>query len=82
MTRRDLMARLRSVAKLKVPLPGGGATAKRHRLLMEIGREDLALGSLAEAHFDALAILAEANRKAEEDAVYGVWASELPGHQL
>ena len=43
---------------------------------MEIGREDLSLAKLAEAHWDAVAILAEASRLPVPGAVYAVWASE------
>ncbi len=49
---------------------------------MEIGREDLSLARLAEAHWDAVAILAEAGRKAEPGALYGVWAADKPGEAL
>jgi alkylation response protein AidB-like acyl-CoA dehydrogenase len=49
---------------------------------MAIGREDLSLGRLAEAHWDAVAILAEAGRKAAADTIYGVWASEKPSQGL
>jgi alkylation response protein AidB-like acyl-CoA dehydrogenase len=54
----------------------------RHRQLMAIGREDLSLARLAEAHWDAVAILAEAGREPEAGAIYGVWASEIPGQSL
>jgi hypothetical protein len=47
---------------------------------MEIGRLDLSLARLAEAHWDAVAILADAGRKPEPNAVYGVWASDIPGN--
>lgn len=49
---------------------------------MEVGREDLSLARLAEAHWDAVAILAEAGREPERGALYGVWASEKPGQAL
>jgi alkylation response protein AidB-like acyl-CoA dehydrogenase len=49
---------------------------------MEVGYEDLSLARLAEAHWDAVAILAEAGRKAEAGTIYGVWASEKPGQGL
>jgi hypothetical protein len=49
---------------------------------MEIGREDLALARLAEAHFDGIAILAEAHRTSAPEAIYGVWASEKKGEDL
>ena len=65
-----------------MPLPGGGNTALRHRRLMEIGRQDLSLARLAEAHWDAVAILAEAGRRPTAGALYGVWAAEIPGHPL
>jgi hypothetical protein len=49
---------------------------------MEIGRDDLALARLAEAHWDAVAILAEAGRRPQPGKLYGVWASEKPGEAL
>jgi len=67
---------------LEMPFPGRSQTAIRHRRLSEIARENLALGRLAEAHVDALAILHEAGRPADPNAVYGVWASEVPGRSL
>jgi alkylation response protein AidB-like acyl-CoA dehydrogenase len=77
-----LIARLRTVIEGKLPTPGTGDTPLRHRKLMEIGREDLSLARLAEAHFDAVAILAEACRTPQLGALYGVWASEKPGQAL
>ena len=66
-----------------MPLPGSGQTVARHRRLMEIGRrEDLSLARLAEAHWDAVAILAEAGRAPEPGALYAVWASEIPNEPL
>ena len=82
MTREKLAARLREVAALVLPVSGRGQTAVRHHLLFGIGREDLALARLAEAHFDALAILAEAGLPHALNALYGVWASEKPGEVL
>jgi alkylation response protein AidB-like acyl-CoA dehydrogenase len=58
--------------------PGDGDTPARHRALAEIGRNDLSLARIAEAHADALAIMAEAGRVRREAALYGVWASEAP----
>ena len=78
----ELLGRLRCVVARELPLPGGGQTALRHRRLMEVGRENLSLARLAEAHGDAVAILAEAGRDAEPGALYGVWASEKPGQGL
>jgi alkylation response protein AidB-like acyl-CoA dehydrogenase len=77
-----LMSQLRSTLSQEMPLPGRGQTATRHHLLMEMGRRDLSLARLAEAHWDAVAILADAGREPEPNVVYGVWASEIPGHGL
>lgn len=78
MTREALIARLREVVGETLPLPGDGHTAERHCRLIEVGREDLSLARLAEAHWDAVAILAEAGCGAVPDALYGVWAAEAP----
>ena len=61
-----------------LPLPGSGRTAERHRRLRDIARHDLSEGRIAEAHTDAVAILAEANKAPRAGALYGVWASEGP----
>ncbi len=82
MTGEQLLGRMRILADETLPLPGAGDTEKRHRRLMEIGREDLSLARLAEAHWDAVAILAEAGRRAVPGALYGVWAAEKPGQAL
>ena len=79
MNRSQLMLQLRSSLWQAIPLPGRGQTATRHNLLMGIGRRDLSLARLAEAHWDAVAILADAGREPEPNTVYGVWASEIPG---
>ena len=82
MSGEELSARLRASLDRTMPLPGGGQTAVRHRRMMEIGREDLSLARLAEAHWDAVAILAEAGRTPEVGALYAVWASEIPNKPL
>ena len=64
------------------PCQEAGQTAVRHRLLMEIGREKISPSRLAEAHWDAVAILAEAGRTPEPGALYAVWASEIPNQPL
>jgi alkylation response protein AidB-like acyl-CoA dehydrogenase len=78
----DLLERLRALIAEQLPLPAAGDTPLRHRRLMEVGREDLSLARLAEAHWDALAILAEAEREPTQGAIYGVWASEIPGQSF
>jgi alkylation response protein AidB-like acyl-CoA dehydrogenase len=74
--RDELEARVREVVTGVVPLPGSGKTAERHRRLFDVGRDDLSVARLVEAHWDALAILAEAGGEAEPGALYGVWAAE------
>jgi hypothetical protein len=71
--------RLAEICREPLPLPAKGKTPLRHRRLMEVGREDVSVAKLAEAHWDALAILAEAGREPEPNAIYGVWASAVPG---
>jgi hypothetical protein len=67
---RDLLRRL------DLPAPGAGRTAERHRALFDLARDHpLHVARLAEAHADAVAILAEAGRRPRPGAVYGVWAS-------
>jgi alkylation response protein AidB-like acyl-CoA dehydrogenase len=79
MKRDALVSRVREVIAEPIPLPGQGQTAERHRRLFQVGREDLSLARLAEAHWDAVAILAEAGRDAVAGKLYGVWAAEAPG---
>ena len=82
MNQSQLISRLRSLVAEELPVPGAGATALRHQRLMEVGREDLTLGRLAEAHWDAVAILSEAGRRPDPGRLYAVWASEKPGKSL
>lgn len=58
-----------------VPNPGHGRTRERFAALMQLAAEDVALAKLAEAHLDAVAILAEAGRESPDRARLGVWAS-------
>ena len=74
--------RFRVLARTHLQPPGAGATAARHQAIFDAGREDLSLAKLAEAHWDAVAILEEAGRQAVPDATYAVWASEIPGKPL
>lgn len=82
MTQSERLARIRDLPHATLPLPGRGETARRHRYLMAVGFEDLSLARIAEAHWDAIAILAEAGKMPAENAVYGVWASEKSGEAL
>lgn len=67
---------------LELALPAGGATSRRHQALLQFGRIDLSLARLVEAHTDAIAILAEAGRAGQLNALYGVWASDGPHSQV
>jgi alkylation response protein AidB-like acyl-CoA dehydrogenase len=77
-----LKSRLVGIVAQELPFPGGGHTGARHRLLAETAHENLSLAKLAEAHWDAVAILAEAGRTAEPNMLYAVWASEIPGQAI
>lgn len=71
---RELLAECR----LDLPLPASGATSRRWRDLQQLAEaEDLSVARLAEAHCDAVAILAEAGRELAGDALAGVWASKF-----
>ena len=61
-----------------VPLPGAGQTPQRLQQLFHWGTRDLSFARIAEAHTDALAILAESGHPPRPAALYGVWASDAP----
>ncbi len=67
---------------LTLPDPASGRTAERHNRLLEIGRADLQVARVAEAHTDAVSILHEAGRSEMPGALYGVWAAEDPACRL
>lgn len=77
-----LLRRLEVGGALRLPLPRTGATRERWAALTELGRTDLVLARLGEAHTDAGAILAEAGRGPVPGALYGVWASASGGSGL
>lgn len=78
----SLINEIREMMACPPPLPGHGRTPDRLRFLFEIGRRNLSLARLAEAHWDAVAILAEAGHKVAPNKIYGVWAAEAPGRSL
>jgi hypothetical protein len=82
MTQQELQESFARTVTQSLPFPGQGNTATRHRRLFEIAQQDLSLAKLAEAHWDALAILTEAGRKPRANCLYAVWASEVPGKPL
>jgi len=77
-----IRGRFEAVCRESIPLSGSGATPMRLARLSEVGREDLSLAKLVEAHWDAVAILAEAGREPVAGALYAVWAAEIPGKPL
>jgi alkylation response protein AidB-like acyl-CoA dehydrogenase len=71
--------RLVDAGALELPMPGGGDTAQRWAALREIAATDLCVARLAEAHLDALAILAELEGpNALRGSRWGVWAAHPP----
>jgi hypothetical protein len=79
--RNELAARL-AAGELELPPPGRGETLQRLRTLYRFGEQDLSLARLAEAHTDAVAILAEAGLTPVPGALYGVWASDGPDSRV
>ncbi|MET0996232.1 MAG: acyl-CoA dehydrogenase [Mycobacterium sp.] len=66
-----------STGALDLPLPGSGETARRWQRLAELTEIDLVAGRLAEAHTDAVAILAElGGPDPQPGQLWGVWAAE------
>jgi alkylation response protein AidB-like acyl-CoA dehydrogenase len=72
-----LIGRWLESGALDLPLPGAGATAQRWQRLAELTATDVVAGRLAEAHTDAVAILAElGGPDPKPDQLWGVWAAE------
>ncbi len=79
----DLRRLTLTLVSLPLPLPGSGRTAQRWRALHRWARTgSVSVARLAEAHLDALAILAEASAPGTPGALYGVWASGGPPGEL
>jgi hypothetical protein len=78
----ELLAQVQASGELELPLPGRGATPLRHHALKRWGAKDLSLARIAEAHTDALAIMAEAGQSPRPGRLYGVWASDAPTGRL
>ncbi|MDB5892519.1 MAG: acyl-CoA dehydrogenase [Rhodoferax sp.] len=69
----------------RLPLPGSGATLARWQALAAVAAHDLSLAKLYEGHTDALSVLQELRAPAlgaDEDATWGMWAAEAPGHRV
>jgi alkylation response protein AidB-like acyl-CoA dehydrogenase len=77
--RSGLVGRWLTAGELDLPLPGSGQTAQRWHRLTELTQTDIVAGRLAEAHTDAVAILAELGAPdPKPDQLWGVWAAESP----
>lgn len=66
----------------RLALPAGGRTAVRWGALSALGRANLTVARVFEAHTDALAILAEAGVDSGDGLTWGVFAAEAPGQAL
>lgn len=76
----------------ELPLPGGGGTLARWRTLAAIAREDVCGVKVMEAHYDALAVLAELGHPVVPGPMapgyvgnadlHAVWAAEPPEIRL
>jgi alkylation response protein AidB-like acyl-CoA dehydrogenase len=73
----ELVWRWLETGELNLPLPGSGQTARRWLKLAALTERDVVAGRLAEAHTDAVAILAELGGPAPAPGqLWGVWAAE------
>jgi hypothetical protein len=77
-----LEQQFREIVEHELPMYLSGNYVDRLIHLFEVGRIDLSLAKLAEAHWDAVAILAEAGKEKCENLLYAVWASEIPDKKL
>ncbi|KTC85535.1 MULTISPECIES: acyl-CoA/acyl-ACP dehydrogenase [Legionella] len=75
-------SQVREIVKKNLPLLSKAQYGERLQRLFEVGRLDLSIAKLAEAHWDAIAILAENGKKPVKNALYAVWASEIPGKKM
>ncbi|MCV7230354.1 acyl-CoA dehydrogenase [Mycolicibacterium komossense] len=65
--------------RLDLPLPAAGQTVERWQRLADLTESDIVAGRLAEAHADAVAILAELGGPAPRAGeLWAVWAAEAP----
>ncbi|MBX7454576.1 acyl-CoA dehydrogenase [Mycolicibacterium sp. 3033] len=74
-----LVERWLAAGELDLPLPGRGETRARWLRLAAMAEQDVTAGRLAEAHADAVAILAElGGPRPAAGQWWGVWAAEPP----
>lgn len=83
--RDDLAGRIRDLlgaGALDLAPIGAGHTAERWHALAALARRDVSEARIAEAHVDAMQILAEAGRPTPGARLWGVWASESPRQRV
>jgi hypothetical protein len=80
----DVPSALRIAVELGalLPAPGQGRTLERWAVLAALGRVNLTVARVVEAHTDALAIRAEAGEAPDPSGSWGVFAAETPEHRL
>lgn len=86
----ELRRAVRGLVSAPLPPPGNGDTPRRWRALHRWARTgSVSVARLAEAHLDAVAILAEAAVEVDDrlearrpNGLYGVWASSGPSDDL
>jgi len=66
----------------ELPQPGSGQTLQRWQALAEVASHDLSLAKLYEGHTDALSILRELAYALPANAVWGVWAADVPSARV
>lgn len=67
----------------RLPLPGGGGTLERWRVLAMLAGMDVCLAKVLEAHYDARAIMAELGEpQPPDDLLLAVWAADPPDAQV
>ena len=76
-----LIGRWLSAGELDLALPGSGQTAQRWHRLAELTSADVVAGRLAEAHTDAVAILAELRGPDRNPVSCGVFGQRNPPTQ-
>lgn len=78
----NFVQQLQQIIQATTLLPNEVTYAQRLLHLFAIGQMGLSLAKLAEAHWDALAILHEAQAPYQNNILYGVWAAQIPNQPL
>ena len=78
------IVRLRGAGALSPPLPvlHPGKADELARLLGQVGRGNLSVGRILEAHLNALHLMARHAAHADEERLYGLWVTDPPADGL